>query len=558
MTRPGFFLVLCLTAGVILGSFALAANPGGDGNPTIENALVVQQACVVARDHLLRGEPKKAVDLLEANLARINGDRKFLSLLRDAYRAYVKDLTLARQPVLLDVYKKRLQILDDIDSSAVASAPAPSAPAVPAPKVMAKADAKPVGPVVPPATKPITAMVVRGAAPDPFDSANELKPSVAAAPLNAAKSIIARADGEFDQKHYLAAKLLYEQAFQADATLASIDARQRWAYCQLSGIVDQVNSPAGAASDWAKIEADVHQAVEIAPHLAKTGDYLLAEIQKRRGGAALVMAASAPSVTVQHQQSPVNGWKIAETTYFRILHHQTPEIAEKVARIAEQTRWTMSRKWFGKDDIEWPSKCDIYLHASAAEYTQYTNLSATTSGHSRTDLDDRTGRVILRQIHLRCDNSFGLFDSVLPHEATHVVLAGQFGDFKHVPRWVDEGVAVLTEPAEKIGQHKKNLARSLNSLELIPLRQLVALDQYPTTNPQVSTFYAQSVALVDFLSKLKGPTVFTQFVRDSLQSGFEPALRQHYGYQSIADLQNRFTDQVRADVAAAGQSYAGK
>ena len=45
---------------------------------------------------------------------------------------------------------------------------------------------------------------------------------------------------------------------------------------------------------------------------------------------------------------------------------------------------------------------------------------------------------------------------MLPHEATHVVLAGQFGD-QPVPRWADEGMAVLTEPRDKIDRHLRNL-----------------------------------------------------------------------------------------------------
>src|SRR5262249_53792010 len=115
MTRPRFFLGLCLTSAVVLGSLAVAANPGGGGggDPAIENTLAVQKAVLQARDHLLQAEPKKAVDVLEANLTRINGDRKYLALLRDAYRSYLKDPSLVNQPALADVYHKRLKILED-------------------------------------------------------------------------------------------------------------------------------------------------------------------------------------------------------------------------------------------------------------------------------------------------------------------------------------------------------------------------------------------------------------------------------------------------------------
>ena len=57
------------------------------------------------------------------------------------------------------------------------------------------------------------------------------------------------------------------------------------------------------------------------------------------------------------------------------------------------------------------------------------------------------------------------------------------------------------EPTDKVLLHKKNLVRSLQNHELIPLANLMRLENYPEPR-QVGTFYAQSVMLVDYLSKL--------------------------------------------------------
>src|SRR5207244_8437374 len=105
--------------------------------------------------------------------------------------------------------------------------------------------------------------------------------------------------------------------------------------------------------------------------------------------------------------------------------------AEKAAQIAEATRSQMQRKWLGKEDDPWQPKCEIYLHATGTEYGQQTEQNPASPGHSRIELDERNGRVVSRRVHLRCDNA-NLLDSVLPHETTHVVIAGQFGN-KHVP-----------------------------------------------------------------------------------------------------------------------------
>ena len=56
----------------------------------------------------------------------------------------------------------------------------------------------------------------------------------------------------------------------------------------------------------------------------------------------------------------------------------------------------------------------------------------------------------------------------------------------------------------------------------------------------VDAFYAESVSLVEFLSRQKGPETFTQFVREGLQNGYEPALQRYYGYQSFAELQQQW------------------
>src|SRR5436190_6599779 len=135
MTRSGFFLTLCLTAAIVVGSLAIAANPGSDNTPTsIENSLAVQKAILQAKDFLVQSEAKKAVDVLEANLGRINGDRRYLMLLRDAYRAHVKDLMVANQPAAAEVYQNRLKILEE-QQAGEPQPPAQAAAAKPAPAV---------------------------------------------------------------------------------------------------------------------------------------------------------------------------------------------------------------------------------------------------------------------------------------------------------------------------------------------------------------------------------------------------------------------------------------
>ena len=48
---------------------------------------------------------------------------------------------------------------------------------------------------------------------------------------------------------------------------------------------------------------------------------------------------------------------------------------------------------------------------------------------------------------------------------------------------------------------------------------------------------AQSVSVVDFLVKKKDAVTFARFVRVGLNSGYESALEQYYGYRSFAEME---------------------
>jgi hypothetical protein len=192
----------------------------------------------------------------------------------------------------------------------------------------------------------------------------------------------------------------------------------------------------------------------------------------------------------------------------------------------------MYNKWFGRVAPEWDPKCQIFLYPTSQDYSRATTAPVTSPGHSSSVSDG--GRVVARQIDLHCEDPATMLSAVLPHETTHIVLVGNFGDHV-VPRWVDEGIAVLTEPNEKVMRYLVKLPGLHRNRQLLEIRQLVQTDNYPD-----DVFYAESASLVEFLSKQKGPEAFTQFVRDGLQNGYEPALQRYYGYQSLAELEQHW------------------
>jgi hypothetical protein len=330
--------------------------------------------------------------------------------------------------------------------------------------------------------------------------------------------------------------------------------RERWAYCKLYSVVDRLNQSGTDATALTDLEKEVNHALALAPKL-EYGKFLLGEIQKRRDGGKTPVKEvkeepSAPALALRHFERE-QGWARVETTNFRILHNQPKDLAEKAAHIAEQTRASMYQKWFG-GPVEWNPRCDIYLHATAQDYSRATGAPNNSPGHS--SIRSEAGRVVARRIDLHCDDA-NMLIAVLPHEATHVVVAGQYGEHP-VPRWADEGMAVLTEPRDKIDRHIRNLPRCQRDGQLLQVRQLLQLQDYPDPH-YISGFYAQSVSVVEFLAAKKGSQAFTQFLRDALKTGYEQALSQHYGIRSFDDLQQQWSRQAFGETLTSAEGSRG-
>jgi len=246
------------------------------------------------------------------------------------------------------------------------------------------------------------------------------------------------------------------------------------------------------------------------------------------------------AITVRHLE-PWEGWERTETANFRIYHNQSRALAEQVARLAEQTRREMARRWFGSVPEDWKPRCVVTLHANLQDYCRDTGLPP---GPGRSHFRSDNGRVISRSIDLHCEDIDKMVHAVLPHEATHIVLADQFGE-QQIPRWADEGMAVLSEPRARIELHLDGLEQFRRDRLLFSVGQLMQRANYPEQR-QAGAFYAQSVSLVEFLAKERGTRVFTRFLQDAQKNGYEEALKKHYGYGSFAELQRRWSEQAFA------------
>jgi Peptidase MA superfamily len=498
------------------------AEPAGDPPSGVATTLAIQDAMRQGRDHLQNGRAKDAVGALESQLARINGNAAYLALLREAYAAYLKELQLAHQDEQSAVYLKRLQILD---KSASDRAP-PRQPKL----TESRADA---GSSTPPSD-------------DPLQQAPR-RPSSPVVNQQTASPLLPDAEKAFAEKRYRDADALFTRAYGTEP--AAPQHASQWAYCKLYTVVARLKEAEAAQAPIAgpEMEREVTAALRMAASDAKLntfGRQVLDAVRQRAG-------AAPAAVTIRHQDRGADGWAKAETVNFRLFHNQPRDFAERVLRAAEQARSASLDKWSTGSRGDWKPACDVFVYATAAEYAKATGKPADSPGHATYQV--QSGVIVGRRLDLRADEP-NLLAGVVPHETTHLVLGDLFADAP-LPRWADEGMAVLAEPRSRIDRFGRTLHSNRRQGRLVPLDKLFAKDDYPDA-ALITVFYVESVSVVDFLVGEKGPQAFVVFLRDAAKGGMEPALEKHYGCRGVAGLQERWL--TKTFPPAEGRATAGQ
>jgi hypothetical protein len=461
----------------------------------------------------------------------------------------------------------------------LAGAPSPSpSPAVTSssPDVVVLPLAGPAPDAATPETKAANPSPSPSPAPAPIDpeSASTPAPSPApsSVPVTAEPPDIAAADAAFQAKNYAEAGRIYE-ALAQDRQLPRErdDAR---AYCRMVEVVRRINARPASVEEWAGIRAEIDQVRRLAPesYYAEYLRNLAAELSatapksnqrakegvRLRGGQpdeahrAPGPGPTDPEVmlvgTVAGGDESTAGWQVLETANFRILHAD-PGLAAKAADAAERVRDEQTRRWGSPAaGRSWSPRCDVYLYPTPEVFAARTGQPAESPGFSTMGLGG--GKVVARRINLRADHP-NLLPAILPHEVTHVVLADLFTDMQ-VPRWADEGMAVLAEPGQEQNLRAADLAAPLGQNRLFRLADLMTMD-YPE-GKHWSLYYAQSVSLTRYLVSLGTPSQFVAFVKGAQRNGVEPELKRTYQIDGLADLERRWVDHARASVAALSSS----
>jgi hypothetical protein len=210
-------------------------------------------------------------------------------------------------------------------------------------------------------------------------------------------------------------------------------------------------------------------------------------------------------------------------------------------------REQLSRQWqSGADREAWTPKCDVVLHPTDAAYLGEVGRGGRQTVASAL-VDRQDGRIVLRRIDVRATRP-DWQTAALAHELAHVVLADRFAH-EALPRWLDEGMAILADPREKQQQHRQSLQRAMSRGGQFRLAELLALGDYPPAE-RWGAFYGQSASLVEYLVAQQGHARFVEFVELALDRGYDHALRQVYDL-GIVELERRWQRHLSAPADAA-------
>jgi hypothetical protein len=239
-------------------------------------------------------------------------------------------------------------------------------------------------------------------------------------------------------------------------------------------------------------------------------------------------------------------WMQIESDNFRVLFQANEPQARRLLHQCEARRDALTEKWLAKAPAKWSVRCDVVMHETAASYKSSSGVDpAFSAGFSDVVVD--AGRVATRRIEVDGTDEKRM-RGVVDHELTHVVIADAFGQ-RRLPRWADEGIAVLSEPTVKKQLRRNDLLPAVHQGEHIPFDELFQASDYPTKGLQL--FYGQSASIVEYLVHLGGEARLVDFLKHSQTEGYLAALNRHYQVDSFEELENRWRRHESQRMAAA-------
>lgn len=201
----------------------------------------------------------------------------------------------------------------------------------------------------------------------------------------------------------------------------------------------------------------------------------------------------------------------------------------------------------------WSPRCKVVVHAARPAYLAAAGPGAErTNGSSLVHFD--RGQVVGRRIDLDGQHSDWQRET-FPHELTHVLLADEFPHGR-LPRWADEGAAMLADSKHKRARHRLDALLAGEQGRAFSVAQLLSADQ-PLPAGRMAAFYGQSLTLVEHLLARGERRRFLDFLHAADRGGYDASLQAHYGLASPAKLSAAFEPRPASGSASARPQLTG-
>ncbi len=216
-----------------------------------------------------------------------------------------------------------------------------------------------------------------------------------------------------------------------------------------------------------------------------------------------------------------NVWGATYRTSNFIVNADSETFARQAGEVAERYRRDLAIWWFGEELPTWSNPCVLTI-----------KTGPTLGAGGETVFTVANGEVFKWKMTAQGTEE-RVLDSVLPHEITHSVLASFLR--AQPPRWIDEGMATLTESNVERANYRLRLADFLHSRKGIAFNDMVAMREYPQ---DVQPFYSQVFSVCEYLILIGGPRRLAEFAKEgSRTNDWNAALRRYYEGRTLGDLQ---------------------
>lgn len=215
---------------------------------------------------------------------------------------------------------------------------------------------------------------------------------------------------------------------------------------------------------------------------------------------------------------------------------ESPEVAKQVGDAAEVYRRELAVDWLGRELPPWFAPCPVYVKVGTIGAGGATTFSFQPQAGAPAEVGSWDMKI---QGSLE-----RILDSVLPHEICHTIFACYFR--RPLPRWADEGAATLIEHESERRRQVDTVSQVIRTARRIPLRKLFSLKEYPTDMRDVMTLYAEGYSLAELLVQQGGKARYLAFLNDANESGWDKAVKAHYGYRDVDELEKRWQEWVQA------------